>query len=109
LITESDRVAKNVGIRTALSRRRWTGKGGRGRFLYIFAVKAYNAAIKLAQDAGDNATKEILDSILKDEDSHVDEIETQQDQIKQMGAATIDTKLIIYFGCNGSEGKPGKV
>jgi bacterioferritin len=51
----------------------------------IGAVKAYNAAIKIAQDVSDNATKEILDSILKDEDSHVDEIETQQDQIKQMG------------------------
>ncbi len=49
------------------------------------AVKSYNAAIKLAQEVGDNATKEILDSILKDEDDHVDEIETQQDQIKQMG------------------------
>jgi bacterioferritin len=49
------------------------------------AVKSYNAAIKLAQDVADNATKELLDSILKDEDSHVDEIETQQDQIKQMG------------------------
>ncbi|MFZ0033574.1 MAG: bacterioferritin [Sedimentisphaerales bacterium] len=49
------------------------------------AVHAYNAAIKLAQEVGDNATKEILDSILKQEDDHVDEIETQQDQIKQMG------------------------
>jgi bacterioferritin len=49
------------------------------------AVKSYNAAIKLAQEVGDNATKEILDSILNDEDDHVDEIETQQDQIKQMG------------------------
>ena len=49
------------------------------------AIRSYNAAIKLAQDVGDNATKEILDSILKDEDAHVDEIETQQDQIKQMG------------------------
>jgi bacterioferritin len=49
------------------------------------AVKSYNAAIKLAQEVGDNATKELLDSILKDEDAHVDEIETQQDQIKQMG------------------------
>jgi len=49
------------------------------------AVKSYNAAIKLAQEVADNATKELLDSILKDEDSHVDEIETQQDQIKQMG------------------------
>jgi bacterioferritin len=53
----------------------------------IGAIRAYNAAIKLAQEVSDNATKEILDSILKDEDKHVDEIETQQDQIKQMGLA----------------------
>jgi bacterioferritin len=52
------------------------------------AIKSYNAAIKLAQEVGDNATKEILDSILNDEDAHVDEIETQQDQIKQMGLPT---------------------
>jgi bacterioferritin len=49
------------------------------------AVKSYNAAIKLAQEVADNATKELLDAILKDEDAHVDEIEAQQDQIKQMG------------------------
>jgi bacterioferritin len=49
------------------------------------AVKSYNAAIKLAQEVADNATKEMLDGILKDEDAHVDEIEAQQDQIKQMG------------------------
>jgi len=49
------------------------------------AVKSYNAAIKLAVDVGDNATKELLDAILKEEDDHVDEIETQQDQVKQMG------------------------
>jgi bacterioferritin len=51
----------------------------------IGAVRSYNAAIKLAVKVDDNATKEILDSILTDEDGHVDEIETQQDQIKQMG------------------------
>jgi len=49
------------------------------------AVKSYNEAIKLAADVSDNATKELLDAILKDEDAHVDEIEAQQDQIKQMG------------------------
>ena len=49
------------------------------------AVRAYNAAIKLAQDVSDNATKEILEDILKDEDGHVDKIEEQQDQIKQIG------------------------
>ena len=51
------------------------------------AIKAYNAAIKLATDVGDNATKEILDGILGDEDGHVDEIEEQRDQIEQMGIA----------------------
>jgi bacterioferritin len=51
----------------------------------IGAVKSYNEAIKLAADVSDNATKEMLDSILKDEDGHVDEIEAQQDQIRQMG------------------------
>jgi bacterioferritin len=51
----------------------------------MVAVKGYNDGIKLATEVGDNATKEILESILTQEDGHVDEIETQQDQIKQMG------------------------
>ena len=49
------------------------------------AVKSYNAAIKLACEVSDNATKELLEHILKDEDGHVDEIEEKQDQIGQMG------------------------
>ncbi len=49
------------------------------------AVRAYNIAINLAGDVDDFATREILESILHDEDGHVDEIETQQDQIEQMG------------------------
>jgi bacterioferritin len=49
------------------------------------AVKNYNASIKVATELGDNGTKELLDSILKDEESHIDEIEAQLDQIKQMG------------------------
>lgn len=53
----------------------------------MVAVKGYNAAIKLAVEVGDNATKEVLEHILKDEDSHVNEIEEQQDQIEQMGLA----------------------
>jgi len=49
------------------------------------AIRAYNDAIKLAGDVGDFATRELLESILKDEDGHLDEIEMQQDQIEQMG------------------------
>jgi len=49
------------------------------------AVKQYNDAIKLAVEVGDNATKELLEGILKDEDGHVDELEMLGDQISQMG------------------------
>jgi bacterioferritin len=49
------------------------------------AVAGYNSAVKLATEVGDNATREILEEILKDEDGHVNEIEEQLDQIKQMG------------------------
>ncbi len=51
----------------------------------MMAVKNYNQAIEVAVAAGDNATKEILESILKDEDGHVNQIEEKMDQIKQMG------------------------
>ena len=49
------------------------------------AVVSYNHAVKLATEVGDNATREILEGILKDEDGHVNEIEEKLDQIKQMG------------------------
>jgi bacterioferritin len=48
------------------------------------AINAYNKAIKLAGDVSDFATREVLESILQDEDKHIDEIEELQDQIKQM-------------------------
>jgi len=48
------------------------------------AIKAYNDAIVLAGDVKDFATREVLESILKDEDRHIDGIEELQDQIKQM-------------------------
>lgn len=49
------------------------------------AVKAYNQAIHLAVKVGDNGTREMLESILKDEEGHVDWAEQQRDQIEQMG------------------------
>ena len=49
------------------------------------AIQAYNDAIKLAVEIGDNGTREILEDILKDEEDHIDWIEAQLDQIKQMG------------------------
>ncbi len=53
--------------------------------LELGAVQHYNNAIKLAVEVGDNATKDILEGILDDEDGHVDEIEGNLDQIEQIG------------------------
>jgi len=51
------------------------------------AVRNYNDAIHLADEVGDAATRELLESILRDEDEHTDWIEEQLDQITHMGAA----------------------
>jgi len=48
------------------------------------AVKAYNNAIILAGQVKDFATRDLLQTILNEEDAHMDEIEETQDQIKQM-------------------------
>lgn len=49
------------------------------------AVKGYNATIRLAVEVGDNGTRDLLEEILTDEEGHIDWIEAQLDQIKQMG------------------------
>ncbi len=61
----------------------------------VGAVKAYNDGIKLAAEAGDNGTRELLESILKDEEDHLDWIEAQLDQIRQMG---IQNYLVEQLG-----------
>ncbi len=52
------------------------------------AVKSYNDGIKLAVEASDNGTRDLFETILKDEEDHVDWLEAQLDQIKQMGRPT---------------------
>ncbi len=49
------------------------------------AIKSYNDGIKLAVEVGDNGTRELMEKILKDEETHIDWIEAQLDQIKQLG------------------------
>ena len=51
------------------------------------AIKAYNAGIRLAREAEDQGTAELLIKILKMEEGHVDWAEAQRDQIAQMGLA----------------------
>jgi bacterioferritin len=49
------------------------------------AIKSYNDGIRLAVEVKDNGSRELLESILKDEEDHIDWLEAQLDQIKQMG------------------------
>ena len=49
------------------------------------AIKGYNESIRLAVEVGDNGTRELLEGILKEEEGHIDWIEAQLDQMKQMG------------------------
>ena len=49
------------------------------------AVRAYNDAIKLAREVGDQGTADLLTKILKMEEGHVDWAEIQRAQIEQMG------------------------
>jgi bacterioferritin len=53
----------------------------------MVAAKSYNEGIRLAVEVGDNGTRELLESILHDEEAHIDWLEAQLDQIKQMGAS----------------------
>jgi bacterioferritin len=55
------------------------------------AIKAYNDAIRLAVEVGDNGTRDLFEEILEDEENHIDWIESQLDQIEQMG-------LQVYLG-----------
>lgn len=49
------------------------------------AIKNYNESIRLAAEVGDNGTRELLEAILREEEEHIDLLEAQLDQIKQMG------------------------
>jgi bacterioferritin len=49
------------------------------------AVKDYNQDIGLAAEVGDHGTRELLKSILQEEEQHLDWLEVQLDQIQQMG------------------------
>ena len=53
--------------------------------LELDAVGMYNEAIKVATEAGDNASRELFERLLKDEEKHVDWLEAQVFQIQEIG------------------------
>jgi len=53
--------------------------------LELSAVKAYNAAVQIAVAEKDNGSRDLLVVLLKDEEDHVDWLEAQMHQIKELG------------------------
>jgi len=53
--------------------------------LEISAVKQYNAAVQIATELKDNGTRDLLVILLKDEEDHVDWLEAQLHQIRELG------------------------
>ena len=56
----------------------------------IGAVEEYNTAIKVCMDAGDNGTRELFVSMVKDEEAHTDHLESR---LSAMSAIGIDNWL----------------
>jgi bacterioferritin len=53
--------------------------------LEINAVAMYNRAIHIARDEADNTSRELFERLLKDEEDHVDWLEAQVHQIRELG------------------------
>ena len=53
--------------------------------LELSAVRQYNDAVQIATKEGDNGSRDLLVQLLKDEESHVDWLEGQLHQIRELG------------------------
>jgi bacterioferritin len=53
--------------------------------LELEAVEMYNRAVRVAQEEGDNASRELFEILLKDEEEHVDWLEAQLHQMDELG------------------------
>lgn len=53
--------------------------------LELGAVTMYNGAIRTAREQGDNASRELFERLLRDEEQHVDWLEAQLCQIEEIG------------------------
>ncbi len=53
--------------------------------LELEGVAMYNRAVQLARDESDNVSRELFERILKEEEGHVDWLEAQLHQIKELG------------------------
>jgi bacterioferritin len=68
--------------------------------LEISAVKDYNTAIQIAVEEKDNGSRDLFVALLKDEEGHVDWLEAQIHQIKELG---YERYLSMQMGENDEE------
>lgn len=53
--------------------------------LEVNAVSMYNNSIRIAREEGDNASRELFEKLLRDEEQHVDWLEAQVHQMNEVG------------------------
>jgi bacterioferritin len=53
--------------------------------LEVSAVKQYNRSVQIATEEGDNGSRDLLVQLVKDEEGHVDWLEAQIHQMKELG------------------------
>jgi bacterioferritin len=68
--------------------------------LELGAVRDYNAAIQIAVEEHDNGSRDLFVQLLKDEEGHVDWLEAQIHQIKELG---YERYLTMQMGENEEE------
>ena len=68
--------------------------------LEVGAVKQYNESVAIATEEGDNGSRDLFVTLLKDEESHVDFLEAQIHMIKELG---YERYLTMQMGDNEEE------
>lgn len=76
IVTEMSEIRIGKDLPSMLENDRKLEQGG---------IDGYNAAIKVMVEEKDNGTKQLLETILEQEEAHIDYFEEQQGQIEQMG------------------------
>jgi bacterioferritin len=66
--------------------------------LELEALPRLNSAIKAATEAGDNGSRELFESILVDEEGHVDWLEAQLHMIREVGIQNYLAAQIVEGG-----------
>ncbi len=67
--------------------------------LELEAVAQYNAATKTCVEEGDNTSRELFEKLLKDEEEHVDFLESQFHVIKEAGLENYLAQQMHEKGC----------